>query len=76
MGERIDSSEELPDAGEIIPIISSVLRSHGCPPDKVDFMATQLDKRARQLCEQKGRSYQEALAHLLSIVKSGADQGS
>jgi len=34
-------------------------------------MATQLDKRARQLAERKGRSYEEALTHLLTLVKQG-----
>ena len=34
-------------------------------------MATKLDKRARQLAEQKGRSYEEALAHLLNLMKQG-----
>jgi hypothetical protein len=34
-------------------------------------MAEQLDKRARQLAEQKGRSYEDALAHLLSLMKQG-----
>jgi hypothetical protein len=34
-------------------------------------MAAQLDKRARQLAGQKGRSYEEALAHLLTLMKQG-----
>ena len=34
-------------------------------------MATQLDKRARQLAEQKARSYEEALAHLLKLMRQG-----
>ena len=32
----------------------------GCPPEKAAEMAAQLDKRARQLAGQKGRSYEEA----------------
>ncbi len=43
----------------------------GCPAEKSAAMATQLDKRARQLAEQKGRSYEEALAHLLNLMKQG-----
>ena len=34
-------------------------------------MAAQLDKRARQLAAEKGRSYEEALKHLLTLMKQG-----
>jgi len=34
-------------------------------------MAVQLDKRARQLAAQKGRSYDDALRHLLDLMKQG-----
>jgi len=34
-------------------------------------MARQLDKRARQLAEQKRRTYDDALAHLLGTMKQG-----
>jgi hypothetical protein len=34
-------------------------------------MAAQLDKRARQLAGQKGRTYEEALTHLLTLMKQG-----
>lgn len=34
-------------------------------------MAGQLDKRARQLSDQKGRSYDEALEHLLRLMSQG-----
>jgi len=34
-------------------------------------MAAQLDKRARQLAEQKNRSYEEALAHVLGLMRQG-----
>jgi altronate dehydratase len=43
----------------------------GCPPAKSAEMAAQLDKRARQLAEQKGRSYEDALAHLLELMRQG-----
>jgi hypothetical protein len=43
----------------------------GCPAEKSREMAAQLDKRARQLAEQKGRSYDEALTHLLNLMKQG-----
>jgi hypothetical protein len=43
----------------------------GCPEEKSAEMAAQLDKRAKQLATQKGRSYEEALAHLLSLMRQG-----
>lgn len=43
----------------------------GCPSEKSVEMAAQLDKRARQLAEQKDRPYEEALAHLLNLMKQG-----
>jgi hypothetical protein len=51
--------------------LAKVLVSLGCPPEKSTEMAAQLDKRARQLAEQKGRSYEEALQHLLQLMKQG-----
>lgn len=43
----------------------------GCPPEKSAEMASQLDKRARQLAELKARSYDEALKHLLGLMAQG-----
>jgi hypothetical protein len=43
----------------------------GCPEDKAAEMAAQLDKRARQLVGQTGRTYEEALAHLLTLMLQG-----
>ena len=43
----------------------------GCPAEKSTEMAAQLDKRAKQLAGQKGRTYEEALAHLLALMKQG-----
>ncbi len=51
--------------------LAAVLVSLGCPQEKSAEMAAQLDKRARQLAEQKGRSYEEALAHLLGLMRQG-----
>ncbi len=51
--------------------LASLLVQLGCPPEKSAEMAAQLDKRARQLAEQKGRSYDDALAHLLNLMKQG-----
>ena len=51
--------------------LAKVLAALGCPPEKSAEMAAQLDKRARQLAEQKGRSYEESLRHLLALMKQG-----
>jgi hypothetical protein len=51
--------------------LATALVSLGCPADKSAEMAAQLDKRARQLAETKGRDYDEALAHLLELMRQG-----
>ena len=51
--------------------IASLLVALGCPAEKSLEMAGQLDKRAQQLAEQKGKTYEEALAHLLGLMKQG-----
>ncbi len=56
--------------------LAALLVAMGCPKEKAALMAAQLDKRARQLAEQKKRSYDDALAHLLGLMKQGwAAQG-
>ena len=51
--------------------LATLLAGLGCPPEKSAEMAAQLDKRARQLAEAKGRSYEEALTHLLKLMQQG-----
>ena len=51
--------------------LARALVSLGCPPEKAEEMAAQLDKRARQLAEQKGRTYEEAMTHLLKLMREG-----
>jgi len=51
--------------------LESVLSSLGCPQHKVNEMAAQLDRRARQLAGEKNRSYEDALAHLLGLMRQG-----
>ena len=51
--------------------LAKALVALGCPAEKSAEMAAQLDKRARQLAGQKGRSYEEALQHLLNLMKQG-----
>ena len=50
---------------------AALLVEMGCPAGKSPEMARQLQKRARQLAEQKRSSYDDALAHLLGIMKQG-----
>jgi hypothetical protein len=51
--------------------LAKLLTTLGCPVEKSAGMAAQLDKRARQLAAQKGRSYDDALQHLLNLMKQG-----
>ena len=51
--------------------LAAVLRALGCPPEKSAEMAAQLDKRARQLADLKERSYENALTHLLGLMRQG-----
>jgi hypothetical protein len=51
--------------------LARVLAALGCPAEKSAEMAAQLDKRARQLAAQTGRSHDEALKHLLAMMKQG-----
>lgn len=51
--------------------LASALAALGCPKDKSLEMAAQLDKRARQLAGEKGKTYEEAIAHLLGLMKQG-----
>jgi hypothetical protein len=51
--------------------LAAVLVRMGCPSGKSLEMAAQLDKRARQLAEQKGRPYEDALEHLVRLMGQG-----
>ena len=51
--------------------LAAVLVALGCPQEKAAEMAAQLDKRARQLAEQKERGYDEALEHLIRLMRQG-----
>ena len=51
--------------------LAAVLAGMGCPREKSPEMAAQLDKCARQLAGQKSRSYEDALAHLLELMRQG-----
>jgi hypothetical protein len=51
--------------------LAQVLVALGCPTDKSLEMAAQLDKRAQQLAAEKDRPYEEALTHLLKLMRQG-----
>jgi hypothetical protein len=51
--------------------LAQVLAALGCPAEKTSVLALQLDKRARQLAVTKGRTYEEAVAHLLELMRQG-----
>jgi len=51
--------------------LAEALVAMGCPRAKAPEMASQLDKRARQLAEEKDRSYEDAMAHLLNLMRQG-----
>lgn len=49
----------------------ALLNAFGCPENKVDVMAEQLEKRAAQMSEGTGRTTDEALMHLLDLMRQG-----
>lgn len=51
--------------------LAAALAAIGCPPEKCDEMASQLDKRARQLMPERQLTYDQAMAHLLGLMKQG-----
>jgi hypothetical protein len=51
--------------------LAAALTALGCPPDRSAEMASQLDKRAKQLAAQKGKTYEEAMTHLLTLMREG-----
>jgi len=51
--------------------LAKALVALGCPAEKSTEMAMQLDKRAKQLMEMKGRTYEEAIGHLLALMRQG-----
>lgn len=53
------------------PEIAAALIALGCPKEKSTEMASQLDKRAKQLSGDSERTYEEALLHLLNLMKQG-----
>jgi len=54
--------------------LTGALQQLGVPANKAPAMAAQLDKRAYQLAEQDGRTHQDALLHLLQLMKNAHDE--
>lgn len=53
------------------PQLARALVGLGCPEEKSLEMAGQLDKRAQQLALERNQSYDEAMAHLLNLMRQG-----
>lgn len=54
-----------------LALLGQMLAALGCPADKTGEMAAQLDKRARQLSNERGQSYEQAMGHLIGLLKQG-----
>ena len=54
--------------------LTGALQQLGVPANKAPAMAAQLDKRAHQLAEQDSRTHQDALLHLLQLMKNAHDE--
>ncbi len=54
-----------------LPELARVLEQLGCPSDKSQAMASQLDRRARMDAERKGISYEASLEHLIGLMAQG-----
>ena len=51
--------------------LAQALVAMGCPAEKSAEMASQLEKRARQLMAEKGLTYEQSMSHLLGLMKQG-----
>lgn len=51
--------------------LAQALVSLGCPAAKSGEMAVQLDKRAGQLVAERGWTREQALVHLLGLMRQG-----
>jgi hypothetical protein len=51
--------------------LAEVLVAMGCPREKSAEMASQLDKRARQLTDANASTYEQSLGHLVGLMKHG-----
>lgn len=51
--------------------IAQILMALGCPVDKTDEMAVQLQRRSVQLCHERGGTEEEAVAYLIRLLAGG-----
>jgi hypothetical protein len=51
--------------------LAQVLVKLGCPVEKSESMAAQLDRRAKMDAERKSVSYEDALKHLIGLMAQG-----
>ena len=51
--------------------LAEVLQKLGCPTEKCESMASQLDRRARMDAERSSMPYEAALQHLLDLMAQG-----
>ena len=54
--------------------LEKALQQLGIPAEKAPDMATQLDKRAQQLAKAEDRTYEQALMHLLQLMKTAHEE--
>ena len=54
--------------------LEQALQQFGVPENKAPAMAAQLDKRAHQLAAEGDRTYEQALIHLLQLMKTAHDE--
>ena len=54
--------------------LAGALQQLGVPADKAPALADQLDKRAHQLAERDCRTHQDALLHLLQLMKTAHNE--
>ena len=54
--------------------LEQALMQFGVPAEKAPEMAAQLDKRARQLAAAGERTHEQALLHLLKLMKIAHDE--
>ena len=64
---RFAGAASMPSTEELAACLVAI----GCPREKSIEMASQLQKRARQLAALKNKTPEEALAHLLDLMKQG-----
>ena len=54
--------------------LEQALMQFGVPAEKAPEMAVQLDKRAQQLTVAEDRTYEQALMHLLQLMKTAHEE--